>query len=163
MTPCPCCSRKEYSMCCGPLLAGRPAPTAEALMRSRYTAYSVEDFAYIEQTCAGEAALAFNREEAARSAGGTEWLGLTIEATTGGAESDTTGTVTFTARYRQHGRLAALSETSEFRRIMGAWRYIRGDVTLSSKKAPALQIGRNDPCLCGSGRKYKKCCGVGIA
>ena len=21
------------------------------------------------------------------------------------------------------------------------------------------RIGRNDPCICGSGKKYKKCCG----
>lgn len=30
-------------------------------------------------------------------------------------------------------------------------------------KAPSIVLnktqGRNDPCLCGSGKKYKKCCG----
>jgi uncharacterized protein YecA (UPF0149 family) len=23
------------------------------------------------------------------------------------------------------------------------------------------KVGRNDPCPCGSGKKYKKCCGAG--
>ena len=27
----------------------------------------------------------------------------------------------------------------------------------------APKVGRNDPCPCGSGKKYKKCCGVGAA
>lgn len=162
MTSCPCGSQKDYTSCCGPLLAGKPAPTAEALMRSRYTAYSLGNLDYIQRTCAGEAALAFNRDEAAQSAQGTEWIGLTIEATEGGKEADDTGKVTFTARYRQHGRIHALSETSEFRRVLGAWRYTKGEVAISSSRSVSSQLGRNDPCLCGSGKKYKKCCGASV-
>jgi len=161
MTLCPCGSGKDFAVCCGPLLAGRPAPTAETLMRSRYTAYAQGNLDYIERTCAGEAALAFNREEVAKSAPGTEWVGLTIEATEAGGESDDAGTVTFTARYRQNGRVFTLSETSKFRRIMGAWRYVKGDVAVRAQKPAVVQVGRNDPCPCGSGKKYKKCHGAG--
>lgn len=146
--------------CCGPLIAGKPALTAEALMRSRYTAYTLGNLAYIEETCAGEAALAFDRGEMERSLPGTEWHGLAIDATEAGGESDTTGTVTFTVRYRQHGRLFSQSETSQFRRVMGAWRYTKGSVALSAPKPASAAIGRNDPCPCGSGKKYKKCCGA---
>ena len=160
MTSCPCGSQKDYVSCCGPLIAGKPAPTAEALMRSRYTAYCLGKLDYIERTSAGEAALAFNRGEAVRSTSGTEWLGVTIETTEAGGEGDDTGTVTFTARYRERGRVFSLSETSEFRRILGAWRYVRGDVRVASKKAASVLVDRNDPCPCGSGKKYKKCCGA---
>jgi SEC-C motif-containing protein len=143
------------------LLAGKPAPTAEALMRSRYTAYARGNLDYVGQTCAGEAAIAFNREEAARSVSGTEWVGLTIEAKEAGGEGDDAGAVTFTARYRQSDRVFALSETSQFRRIMGAWRYVKGDVAFRTQKPAIMPVGRNDPCPCGSGKKYKKCHGAG--
>lgn len=162
MYTCPCGSGREFQLCCGPLLAGQPAPTAEALMRSRYTAYTTGDLDYIQHTCAGEAALGFDRDEAARSMADTEWLGLAIAATTAGTEADTTGTVTFTARFRQHGRVSTLSETSRFRRVMGAWRYVGGEMAVAAVGPKAMgQVGRNDPCPCGSGRKYKKCCGAG--
>ena len=29
------------------------------------------------------------------------------------------------------------------------------------KQEKKVEIGRNDPCPCGSGKKYKKCCGKG--
>ena len=47
-TPCPCGSGRAFGACCGPALSGeRPAPTAEALMRSRYTAFTLRDTAYL--------------------------------------------------------------------------------------------------------------------
>jgi len=30
----------------------------------------------------------------------------------------------------------------------------------SSSPTPTTKVGRNDPCPCGSGKKYKKCCGL---
>ncbi|MBL0371040.1 YchJ family protein [Rhizobium sp. KVB221] len=160
MTDCPCGSRREYSACCAPYIAGKPAPTAEALMRSRYSAYTIGNFDYIEKTCTGPAALSFNRAEAERAQLGTEWLGLEIKKTQQGRESDTAGTVKFLFRYRHHGQEFSHLETSNFRRIDGFWLYHDGEF----KAAPARpdRAGRNDPCPCGSGKKYKKCCGADL-
>ena len=47
---CPCGSTKKAKRCCGPLLDGQPAPSPEALMRSRYVAYSLGDVAYVQRT-----------------------------------------------------------------------------------------------------------------
>ena len=153
MPPCPCGSPLGLAACCGRFHLGVPAPTAEALMRSRYAAYALGNLDYIEATAGGPAALAFNRTEAEASQLGTVWLGLEIIATRKGREGDSDGMVSFIARYRHNGAEAALTETSRFRRVDGRWLYWDRDA------APRACPGRNDPCPCGSGRKYKKCCG----
>jgi SEC-C motif domain protein len=155
---CPCGSGKPFEFCCGPLIAGRPAPSAEALMRSRYSAFVIGDLDYLQKTSAGEAALKFNRTELALSLAGTEWLGLEILNTEAGQVGDDSGSVTFTARFRENGRLHVQGERSEFRRIGGEWRYVSGEVAASP--ATAARVGRNDPCPCGSGKKFKKCHGA---
>jgi SEC-C motif-containing protein len=159
MTSCPCGSTKPFALCCGPIIAGRPAATAEALMRSRYSAYVAGDVDYLQKTSAGEALMKFDRADLRRSIQATEWLGLDILETTGGLEGDDAGTVTFRARFRENGKLGTLSERSEFRRIGRAWHYFRGDVDVGGGKA-AAGVGRNDPCPCGSGKKFKKCHGA---
>ncbi len=125
-------------------------------MRSRYTAYVRGDAGYLQRSSGGEAFLKFDRADVESSFGSTEWLGLEIQKVEAGQVLDAVGHVTFTARFRQHGRIQALSERSEFRRIDGAWRYCSGT---AAHAAPPMQVGRNDPCPCGSGKKYKKCCG----
>lgn len=160
MIACPCGSGRFEISCCGPYLAGKPAPTAESLMRSRYTAFTRADVDYIERTCAGPARLAFDRASLALSVARTEWLGLTIEDVGAGGEEDASGTVRFTVRYREGGRLFSQTETSEFQKFEDGWRYMRGDVARSSAPV-STSIGRNDPCPCGSGKKFKKCCGAG--
>jgi len=160
MTPCPCGTGKMLQACCGPLLEGRPASTAQALMRSRYVAFVHGDIDYIQKTAAGEALMRFDRADLARSLAGTQWLGLEITDTQAGQDGDPAGSVTFTVRFRQHGQIHSQTERSQFRRIDQAWRYCSGAVALASQKAPSLTIGRNDPCHCGSGKKHKKCCGA---
>ena len=154
MSPCPCGSTLDLRACCGRYHSGAPAPTAEALMRSRYAAYALGRLDYIEATCAGPAGLAFNRVEAEASQIGTSWIALEIVATRKGREADSEGTVGFIARHRHNGVEGALTETSLFRRIEGRWVY------WDREAAPrATGPGRNDPCPCGSGKKFKKCCG----
>ena len=159
MTTCPCASGKQFAECCGPLIAGMPAKTAETLMRSRYSAFVSGDLDYIQKTSAGEALLRLDRAELQRSLPGTEWLGLEIQQVEGGQESDITGVVKFKVSFRQNGRLYTQTERSEFRRIDIAWRYCKGEVDLDTRQTASASIGRNDPCPCGSGKKYKKCCG----
>jgi SEC-C motif-containing protein len=160
MTTCPCGTGREFEECCGPLISGKPAPTAEALMRSRYSAFTRGNLDYLRKTSGGEALLKFDRAELGRSLPGAEWLGLDIKAVEDGGKDDIAGVVTFEVRFRQNGRIYKQTERSEFRRIDLAWRYCKGDVDLTSGQVHIAQIGRNELCPCGSGKKYKKCCGV---
>jgi len=158
MPPCPCGSTLDLDACCGRFHAGEPAPTAEALMRSRYAAYALGRLDYIAATCAGPAAAAFDLKEAEQSQLGTRWLGLEILGTRKGREGDEDGTVSFIARYSHNGAGGELRETSRFRRIDGRWVY--WDRVREASAPRGASVGRNDPCPCGSGRKFKKCCGA---
>ncbi len=167
MTACPCSSGKAFALCCGPLLEGAPAATAEALMRSRYTAFVRGDFAHLTRSHAPETRDRFDRAAAAREKGSIRWLGLTIEETVAGGPGDDRGTVAFAARFTQAGQAQTLRERSRFRREGESWLYVDGEPSAVPDpapaqvgQAPAAKVGRNDPCPCGSGRKYKKCCGV---
>jgi SEC-C motif-containing protein len=160
MTKCPCGSTKNLEECCGVVIAGRPATTAEALMRSRYTAFVLGKLDYLRKTSGGEAALKFDGAELQRSLPDTQWLGLAIRDVEGGQENDTVGFVEFTATFRRNGRFYSQTERSEFRRIDGAWRYCKGEPRLDTTADGPAKVGRNDPCPCGSGKKYKKCCGA---
>lgn len=162
MTLCPCQSGVAFDVCCGPLLAGGKARTAQALMRSRYTAYAQGDVAHLKRTLAPEHRGDFDPVEIAASMAQTQWIGLQILDTVDGGEVDDTGIVEFAARYLlRDGQIRVMQERSRFRRDAEAgWVYIDGavDVTPAAKKADS-KPGRNDPCPCGSGKKFKQCCG----
>lgn len=59
---CPCGSGQSYDQCCGPVIAGGPASSPEALMRSRYTAFTKGNIDHLVSTLAPEALKDFNRE-----------------------------------------------------------------------------------------------------
>ena len=131
-------------MCCGRFIDGDAhAPTAEALMRSRYTAYARGALDYLHATGSG------GDPDTA-----PVWTGLEIVSTARGGVADTEGTVEFVASYVVDGRRHALHEASRFERgAEGRWFYVGGEVRGPRK------VGRNEPCPCGSGRKFKRCCG----
>ena len=146
---CLCGSQKQYSNCCDVFIQGKQsAPTPLALMRSRYTAYVKQDIAYLKKTVKEKAALHFNESEAAEWAKLTQWLGLEIIR----ADKEF---VEFRASYLLHNKKHTIHELSEFRLIEGNWYYVNGKQAESADK----KTGRNDACPCGSGQKYKKCCG----
>ncbi|MEU3610066.1 YchJ family protein [Streptomyces sp. NPDC035033] len=123
-TPCPCGLDAAYGACCGRFHGGTAgtAPTAELLMRSRYSAFAVGDAAYLLRTWAPE-----TRPRTLDLDPGTRWTGLEILDTTGGTAFHQTGTVTFRARYAHGGEAGALHERSRFARHDGAWVYVDGD------------------------------------
>ncbi|MDH2424232.1 YchJ family metal-binding protein [Sphaerisporangium sp. TRM90804] len=121
---CPCGLPASYGECCGRFHAGGAAPTAEALMRSRYTAFAVEDEAYLLRTW--HPATRPPRVEFER---GLRWTGLQIAGVSGGGPADTRGTVTFEARYTHLGRSGELRERSRFARHESAWVYVEGTAT----------------------------------
>ena len=130
-------------------------------MRSRYTAYVKRDYAHLERSLTREERADFKPEDAKRWAESSEWLGLTIGGTTGGGPQDNEGTVAFAARFRTDGKEHEHVEIARFIREDGRWAYA-GQVDTHGVpfRRPEPKIGRNDPCPCGSGKKYKKCCGA---
>lgn len=163
MTNCPCGSGLGYDSCCEPFITGKAqAPTPEALMRSRYSAFSMLAIDYLYETLAPGHRDDFNRAETETWAKSAQWQGLDINATAGGGEGEDEGTVDFTARFRLEGRNEAHRELSLFRRVDGRWYYVDGQVggPKPEQRRVAVKAGRNDPCPCGSGKKFKKCCGA---
>ncbi|CBS89942.1 conserved protein of unknown function, SEC-C motif domain (plasmid) [Azospirillum lipoferum 4B] len=156
MSACPCGSGLVFDRCCGPILAGEPAPSAEALMRSRYTAFVRHDIDHIERSCAPETRAAFSHDDAVRVAEECEWGPLTVMKA---EENGDDGMVEFFLTFRRDGEEWPVHERSRFRRVDGRWLYV--DSVLNPKDPPrrVVKVGRNDPCPCGSGRKHKACCG----
>ena len=123
MTDCPCRSGKALDACCGPYLDGTAlAPTAEALMRSRYSAFATAKIDYLQETLLPETREDFNREEIEAWAKNSAWTGLEVRFTEAGGEE--------------------------------------APVAVKTIVREAPRVGRNDPCPCGSGKKYKKCHGA---
>lgn len=120
--PCPCGSARSYEQCCRPWHAGEPAPSAEALMRSRYSAFVLRDEPYLLNTwhsAQRPGSIDFDPRQ--------KWLGLKIVAarTTGPASAE----VEFIARYRIGGGSAArLHELSRFVKEGERWMYVDGDL-----------------------------------
>ena len=156
---CPCGSERSYEQCCGPYIAGAPAPTAEALMRSRYTAYVRRDIDYLAATHDPAAATSFDRESTSRWAREATWLGLTILEVNGGGPGDSTGTVQFAARWKRGKSEYTHLELSTFQRRQGRWFYVQGQPPRREPVRRAATPGPNAPCPCGSGKKYKRCHG----
>ena len=116
---CPCGFPQPYDACCGRFHRGEPAPTAELLMRSRYTAFALGDEAYLLQTWHSSTR---PRRLALDSA--QRWTGLDVQQSSDGGLFDADGAVTFVATYTQGSRGSSVRETSRFLREEGAWRYV---------------------------------------
>lgn len=159
MAVCPCGSGAELDACCGLLLDGVPAPTALALMRSRYTAYVRGAIDYLIETHDPSTRASIDRASITDWSRQTEWLGLEIVDTVRGGEHDGDGIVEFIARGRTRGTPFAHRERSRFKRRDGVWYYLDGTGPHEPARA-APAAGRNDPCPCGSGMKYKRCHGA---
>lgn len=160
MTSCPCGSGIDYAQCCEPFHTAQRFPnTAEALMRSRFTAYVMDNMAYIQLTWDSgtrpkEEKLNFGGENIA-------WNKLEIIGKKKGGASDSKGLVEFKAYYTKGNEENILHETSRFVKNNGRWFYLDGVVKSAGKIIEQLNEGKNAPCPCGSGKKFKRCCGKG--
>ena len=133
-------------------------------MRSRYTAFVVNDVDWIMDSHHPDTVEEIDRDEVEKWSAGSEWLGLKIRDTTGGGPDDDTGEVSFRARYKVQGQQVDHVEHAHFERHEGAWRFHSvveaDDLPELVPVGSASTVGRNDPCTCGSGKKHKKCCGA---
>jgi SEC-C motif domain protein len=117
---CPCGSERPYAQCCGRFHSGAAsAPTAEALMRSRFSAYARRNEAYLRRTWHPT-----TRPKRIEFEPGLRWTRLDVQFHTGGSLFDSEGTVMFEAHYADRGRAGSLRENSRFVRENGEWLYI---------------------------------------
>ena len=158
---CPCGSGKKYGECCEPIIKNTSkALAAESLMRARYTAYVVHEIDFIINSCEeGEGIADIDKKATEDWSRNSTWNGLKILRTEKGQEGDDEGVVEFTADYTLKQMHDVHHEVAAFKKINGEWKYVAGNIITTTVKREGEKIGRNDPCPCGSGKKYKKCCG----
>lgn len=120
---CPCGSGDVFAACCGPVLAGAPAPTAERLMRSRYTAFSLRDVDHLLATWHPT-----TRPTSLDLESDMVWRRLLIVDRVAGGPFDREGVVEFAAAWEQRGERGVLRERSRFVREGRTWLYVDGDV-----------------------------------
>ncbi|MFW2366693.1 MAG: YchJ family protein [Desulforhopalus sp.] len=147
---CPCTSGLLFHKCCGEVIKDhRLAMSAERLMRSRYVAYVIKAEDYLLSSwhpTTRPNKIDFEPRP-------VRWLGLEIHGSELGRDSDSKGSVDFTATYYENGQICKLREKSHFVKEHGLWYYLSGKCEIAKEK-PA----RNSACPCGSGRKFKRCC-----
>lgn len=159
MTHCPCGNETPYSNCCEPIISGKkPAETPEQLMRARYSAHVMVEIDFLIESIHPDHREGLGHKETKNWAENSEWYGLEIISTAGGGEKEKTGEVEFVVNFRDKQGRRSHHERAQFLRQRKKWFFTEGTMV---KAAPAIaeKIGRNDPCPCGSGSKYKKCCG----
>lgn len=159
---CPCSSERAFEACCGPYLRHEAdPPTAEALMRSRYTAFTRHDLDYVVESHHPDSRKGIDRAMTRRWMTESEWLGLDVETVSAGGPDDEQGTVDFVARYRMMGREVPHREHAIFKRHQGRWYFVDSKIggKGETKRRESPKVGRNDPCHCGSGKKFKACHG----
>jgi SEC-C motif-containing protein len=159
---CPCKSGRLFGECCGPVIAGtEKAATAEALMRARYSSYVTGDVGFLRTSATAAVQAEFDEEASKSWSAAAQWHGLEIIATEKGGPDDDEGIVEFRALYSANGEFCNHHEVSRFVRESDGWKFDDGELVAEKPVVrDEPKIGRNDPCPCGSGKKYKKCCGA---
>ena len=159
---CPCGKGESLETCCGPYIDGSKIPeTAEALMRSRYTAFATGTVDYIIATHDPDRRGDVDEQGAADWSKNSEWLGFELISTENGGPNDDAGVVEFVAKYKIKGVTLTHRERSIFRKHNGRWVFVDGQMVNGPPvKRSEPRVGRNEPCPCGSGKKYKRCHGT---
>lgn len=151
---CPCKSGRAYGECCGPVISAERKPSSpEEVMRARYTAYVTEAVDYLKSSLTKAGQAEFDEESTRAWCRVARWHALEVIK----AEGDS---VEFRATYTANGEFCDHHEQALFKKEDGEWKFVDGEFV---SEVPIVReepkIGRNDPCPCGSGRKFKKCCG----
>ena len=155
---CWCGNPSTPDNCCGPIIdATANAQTAEQLMRSRFSAFCCGNIDYLISSHHPSKRQADDRQTLEATISQCKWLRLDIVNTENGQVDDEHGQVEYIATYTQHNELYQLREDSAFVKENHQWFYLEGSIFGSGPLK--VKMGRNDPCGCGSGKKYKKCHG----
>ncbi|MGS2720070.1 YchJ family protein [Paraglaciecola aestuariivivens] len=152
---CFCNSSLLFTQCCQPLIENKAiAQNAEALMRSRFTAYKLQNYQYVLNTYASAQQDKLSLSELQQSAQDTQWLSLEVIKHVSQAN---TAQVEFKAFYKVDSQIFLMHEISDFILENQHWRYTTGSIQDDSGE---IKLKRNDPCICQSNKKFKKCCGL---
>ena len=129
-------------------------------MRSRYTAYARGEIDHLTESLHPSSRHDHDPDAARRWAEQSQWLGLEVRSSEQGGPEDAVGRVEFVAHYRDKKGPHQYHEVAEFRKEAERWYYLEGKTpTPQTVVRETAKVGRNDPCSCGSGKKFKKCCG----
>jgi SEC-C motif-containing protein len=160
---CPCGKGESFEVCCGRFIRGEAEPeTAEDLMRARYTAYALGEIDYVVKTHDPATAHQVDRKSTELWSKQSKWLGFELVSVERGGAFDEDGNIEFVARYKIRGVTVGHRERAHFRKRSGRWVFSDGfEIKSPPKVRDEARVGRNDPCPCGSGKKYKKCHGAG--
>jgi SEC-C motif-containing protein len=147
---CYCGSGREKELCCLELIQnGGVASSPERLMRSRYSAYVLGDGAYLVKTTVPQNRYENDIKLIQEYAKSVTWLKLEV---LNSWERGNSGFVEFKAYYKEGEKIHVHHEKSDFIKSNGAWLYEKGELLEAT-------LGRNESCPCGSGKKFKRCCG----
>ena len=155
MSDCHCGKQLSFEDCCQMIINDLSlAKTAEQVMRARYSAYVTCEIDFLHDSLHPDNRDEFDFDSTQQWAESSNWHSLNIIGLKAGTEQDKTGSVDFIAHYTDADKVDRRHcERSQFKRVENSWFFCDGQ-TIAPEK-----IGRNDPCVCGSGKKYKKCCG----
>ncbi len=153
---CHCGASAPFDECCAPIIEGQQSAAGpEQLMRARFSAYSTAAIDFLHDSLHPDSRDDFDFDATKDWAESSTWERLEILTTKAGAARDKVGTVDFIATYTDSaGNTQQHCERSHFKRVANHWFFCDGQTIVPGK------VGRNDPCTCGSGKKYKKCCGA---
>jgi SEC-C motif domain protein len=157
---CPCGSGASFADCCEQFINGeRESKTAEELMRARYAAFATGAIDFIVASTQSRTRREIDIPYIRKWSETSTWRGLQIIDTK--LVDDNKAYVSFEAQFTQAGKDQSHKEKGLFEREYGQWRFVTGqDLKNPTVRYETPRTGRNEPCPCGSGKKYKKCCGV---
>ena len=159
---CPCQAGPTYAECCQDFHRKERWPEDPVtLMRSRYSAFAAGEVGFLVDSLDSSKRSDVDEKELGEWSRGSDWLGLRILESAGGGPDDDEGTVEFEAHYKvkESGEEVHHRERATFRRRDGVWYFLDGKVRGGEPiQNTEEKVGRNDPCPCGSGKKFKKCC-----
>ncbi|MDL2266831.1 YchJ family protein [Desulfovibrio sp. OttesenSCG-928-G15] len=157
---CYCGSGKAFDACCEPILKGKEkARTPEELMRARFSAHCLRDYPFLVESTHPDHREGVSEEEISRWATHINWTELEVHSSTPGM-TENEGNVSFSAHFTIKDTEQVLREDAFFNKVDGTWLYVDGHVYGEEPyRRESPKVGRNEPCPCGSGKKYKKCCG----
>ena len=155
---CLCGSTKKAENCCALVIIGaEKAKSPEQLMRSRFVAYATGNMEYLKATWHSS-----TRPLDISNSNLLHWLSLKVIDAPKDYDKSGQGYVEFKAYFvdssTQEDRYGVMHERSRFILEDGCWRYVDGEQFDTPTDEIIKKLGRNDPCFCGSGKKYKKCC-----
>ncbi|MBT3504942.1 MAG: zinc chelation protein SecC [Piscirickettsiaceae bacterium] len=148
--PCPCFSGKRYTECCELIHKGKTKVLdVEQVVRARYTAFCYGEIGYLIDTLHPRKRRLGDSFSLSKRIKKTRWIGLKIIGSE--REDDIVSYVDFVAFRIEQGMIAQQHERSRFSFINDKWFYFDGE------ELPPIKLERNEPCFCGSGKKFKKC------